>query len=188
MTDAAASVPLCVARVCVICSPTSRGPRATSAGFHQSASEPVARATAAWPMPTDRAPIGSRKSRAPCVAPPVWAPAVRAIATHWNAAAHRAHRRALPSRRGTLERCCLVDQHDRNVVPDRVAQLARMTQQSRFGFTVLELSFAFRTHKDGKELLGHTHDDRSSGMLYPKRWSARIFRRQLGSTLTQRSR
>src|SRR5512142_3221234 len=187
-TTPAASVPVCVESVWVMCKATSRGPRAISAGFHHTASDPNADATTAWPMAMDRAPIGKRKSGAPSVALEVCADASRDMEVPTHAAMPTASRHANPSRRVTLERCSLVDQHDRDIVSNRVPELAGVTDKRRFSLTVFELTFALGADENGEELRRHTHDDRSSGMVYPKRWSARIFRRQLGSTLTHRSR
>src|SRR5512138_3014395 len=187
-TTPAASVPVCVEIVWVMCRAILRGPRAISAGFHHTAPDPNADATTAWPIATDRAPIGNRKSCAPSVALAVCADASRAMDVPTHAAMPAARRHANPSRRVTLERCCLVDQHDRDVVSNRVPKLAGVADERRFSLTIFELTFALGADENGEELRRHTHDDRSSGMLYPKRWSARIFRRQLGSTLTHRSR
>src|SRR5690242_6087636 len=145
MVPAASEPPPWVAKVCVISSATSRGPREMSAGFHQIASDPAPAATTACPIPSARAPVGRRKSGAPSGARPVCAPTDRCVAT---SSIDRARRR------NTLKRRRLVDEHDRNAVAHLVSQLTGVTEQRRFGLAILELAFALGANQDGEKLLG----------------------------------
>ncbi len=57
----------------------------------------------------------------------------------------------LPSSR--LKRLRLINQHDRDVVPNFVAELASVTNQLVRLLPVFELALAFRTHEDFQQLL-----------------------------------
>jgi len=46
------------------------------------------------------------------------------------------------------DRLRFVDEHDGNVIPNGVAQMAGMTDENRFLLSVLELSFALRADQD----------------------------------------
>jgi hypothetical protein len=70
-----------------------------------------------------------------------WAPA--------TAAMHPANAR--------LERSRLIDQHDGNVVPYRVAKPAFVADQNLLGFPVLQLAFAFRANQNLEQTWGQAH-------------------------------
>src|SRR5579872_4300397 len=131
-------------------SAASRGPRAISAGFHQSASEPTAAATAS-PIAIDRAPIGSRKSGAP---------SGRFVSCACIARLAPSSSRPPMTKPNVLEGRRLIDQHDGDAVAHGVFQLARVTDERGLVLPVLQLPFAFWTHQDGQQLRGHGHRDR----------------------------
>jgi hypothetical protein len=100
---------------------------------------PVADAATAYPIPDERAPVGSRNSVAP--SPVVdCAITVRAPASATN---HRA-RSACP-----LKWRRLINEHDGDAISNRVAQPARVAEECRLGLAILELTFALRTNEDG---------------------------------------
>jgi hypothetical protein len=56
-----------------------------------------------------------------------------------------------------LYRCCLVDQHDGDVIPDWVAEAIRVANQRGLLLAVFELALAFRADQDGEELWRQCH-------------------------------
>src|SRR3954468_1312588 len=102
------------------------------AGFHQIPSLPGLAATIACPIPTACAPVGSSRNSDPSLPVGVWPAAgcARATAT------------------ATLERSRLIDQHDGDVVPHRVAQPTLVTDERLLRFTVLELALALGTNQN----------------------------------------
>src|ERR1700694_4674070 len=115
---------------------------ATDAGFHQIPSLPGCAATIAWPIPTDCAPVGRRRKRAPSL------PVVVACAP------------APPARRlatAKLERSRLIYQHDWDIIAHCVAQPALVADENLFRFPILELRLALGTHEDLEQTLRQTH-------------------------------
>src|SRR5205085_2637524 len=55
------------------------------------------------------------------------------------------------------DRLRLVDEHDRNVISNRIAQSAGATDKYRFHFTVLERPFALGTYENLEQLRRQTH-------------------------------
>src|SRR5437667_8906958 len=78
----------------------------------------------------------------------------------------------------------LIDEHDGDVVLDRVNQPAVVTDE-RFGWlgAVLERAFAFRADENLEQVGGETHE-----AAYPRRLIEGSSRRHLGSTFTCMSR
>src|SRR5438105_3915378 len=108
----------------------------------------------------------------------VCAPAVAPAATSNRAAA------------GTprLKRRCLIDQHYRNVITNRITQPASVTYQRLLAFAVLELAFAFWTNQNLQQLCTQTHFCFPVPVRYPNRESAAGSLLQFGSTFTCSSR
>src|SRR6476660_6037830 len=120
-----------------------------AAGFHHTASLPGLSATTAWPIPTERAPTGRRRNNAPSVARPVCACATSA------AEIRMAPRRANDAR---LERSSLIREHDGDVVPHRVLQLAGVADEARLIGSILQLALALRADENGQQLRGERHE------------------------------
>src|SRR5262245_44687546 len=128
---------------------------------------------AACPMPAARAPTGNTRNNAPELSG--WSCAVRRWAKSASSpAAHRAVR---------LEAARLIDQHDRDVVLDRIREAARVTHELLVGRrAVLERPFALGANQQCAQLWSETH------VRYPRRFRVGAWRRQRGNTLTCRSR
>src|SRR5215208_4761 len=156
--------------------------RASPAGFHHTASLPSSSAVTACPIPTARAPTGTRRNSAPSSASEPCA-AADWTAPHSTAAAATAARSP-----DALDRRRLIDQHDRDVIANGVAKPARATDEARFALLVFQLALALGADEDRQELGGQRHLALSPGSRKPKRRSADALRRQLGRTFTQRSR
>ena len=56
-----------------------------------------------------------------------------------------------------LEGCRLIYEHDRNVVADRVLELARVADEAGFIGTILELTLAFWANENRQQLRGERH-------------------------------
>src|SRR5689334_7047604 len=130
-----------------------RSPRAIAAGFHHTASLPGSSPATAWPSPTARAPIGSRRKSAPSVAG--FCAAERAGAN----AAIAAIAATTTARTTWLERRRLIDEHDRDVVAHRVGEAACRAHERRFLLAVLERPLALRADQDRQQLWSETHRD-----------------------------
>ena len=87
-----------------------------------------------------------------------------------------------------LEGYRLIGKHDGDVVAHGISKPAGGANERGFVFPVVERSLATRTDEDGEEVGRERHGERSSGITNPKRRRAPVFRRQLSSTLTQRSK
>src|SRR5881394_365162 len=89
------------------------------------------------------------------------------------------HRSIIPS-----ESLRLIDQHDRDVILDRVDEATGVARQ-RFGGgrAMLERPFALGADEDLEQIGRQTHD-----VAYPRRLSDGSWRRHLGRTFTCRSR
>src|SRR6266550_1035018 len=168
-----------------LCSANSSSVRVASpAGFQNAASPRPAAAVAVWPIPTACAPTGNTRNSAPALRGGScadrrmvgWADS-RTVAT----TSHPPIRRSVnPS-----EALRLIDQHNGNVVFDRVdepAGVARQRLGGRIG-PMLEGSFAFRTDENFEEVGGEAHEP-----AYPSRFKDGSSRRHLGRTFTCRSR
>src|SRR5688500_3917045 len=107
----------------------------------------------AWPIPTARAPTGRRRKRAPSVSMPDCATTGcgAAIATAAASAA-------------ILKRRRLINEHDGNVIADRVPEPARVADELCLRLAVLELTTALRADEDRQQLGRYAHRF-SSGTL-----------------------
>jgi hypothetical protein len=88
-----------------------------AAGFHHTPSLPGFSATTACPIPTARAPIGSRRKAVP-------------VAFPLSCAATFPEPRKIAASAIALERTSLIHEHDGNVIADGIAQLARRTDKA----------------------------------------------------------
>src|SRR2546426_1968427 len=148
-------------------------------GFQNTASPPPSSATALWPIPTARAPTGNNRNSPPAF----WVPS-GTIAWAERRSDTAADSRTAKATPRSLERLRLIDQHDGDVVLDRVDQPARVAHQLLGGrLAVLQWAFALGTDKDVEEVGREAHV-----RAYPKRCSDGPSRRHRGSTLTWRSR
>ena len=57
-----------------------------------------------------------------------------------------------------LERCCLIDEHDGNVVAHGITQATRGTEERRFRCAIFQVTLALRADKDGEQLRGQGHE------------------------------
>src|SRR5213593_371956 len=143
---------------------------ARPAGFQNAASPRPAMAVAVCPIPTAWAPTGNTRNSAPALLGSSWA------VNDCDAAADAASR--IP-----LKRLRLIDQHDGNVVFDRIDQTAGVTGE-RLGIgAMLERPFALRADENLEQVGRETHE-----VAYPSRLRDGSSRRHLGSTFTCRSR
>src|SRR6266851_293187 len=134
---------------------------ARPAGFQNAASPLPSAAVAVWPMPTACAPTGKTRNSAPALR--------GSWAERWNGgtmdrqarprivACHHVpsfHLSIIPS-----EGLRLIDEHDGDVVLDRVNQPAVVTDE-RFDWlgAVLERPFAFRADENLEQVGGETHE------------------------------
>src|SRR5437879_210720 len=93
----------------------SRWLSATSAGLDHTDSEPIGRATVAWPTPSERAPIARMRS---------FAPSPRVPDCAWPAvAAQRRSAHAVTTTARSLDGRRFIDQHDGDAVADLIPQL-----------------------------------------------------------------
>src|SRR5687767_15126189 len=102
---------------------------ARAAGFHQRPSDPSRRATTAWPNPTARAPTGRNRNAPPSL--PSLPCAARAGAWHTKAA-----------RISALQRSRLIDEHDGDIIAERIAEPAVLAIELRLLRMILELALA----------------------------------------------
>src|SRR5688500_5274340 len=98
-------------------------------GFHQIPSLPGVAATIAWPMPTACAPVGSSRNNAASLPCPEAGAAASASETR-------------------LERSSLIDQHNGNIVADRIAKLALLADQRLLRLSILQLALALRADEN----------------------------------------
>jgi len=70
-----------------------------------------------------------------------------------------------------LKRRRLIDQHDGDVVADRIFQCAGVTNENGLVLAMFQRPLASGTDQDGKQLSGERHDAESSGRTKPKRLS-----------------
>lgn len=63
-----------------------------------------------------------------------------------------------------LERDCLIDQHDRYAITNRITEAASMAKEQRLLFPVLERSLALGTDENFQELGREGHGDLSVGI------------------------
>src|SRR5204863_1210993 len=169
-----------------LCSANSSSARlASPAGCQSAASPRPAAAVAVWPIPTATAPTGNTRNSAPALSGGSWAarrPDGPTVNTMRATATDRPTVR--PSVRPS-ERRRLIDQHNGNVVFDRVDQPAGVAHKrlgGRIG-PMLERAFAFRTDENLEEVGGEAHE-----AAYPSRFRDGSSRRHLGRTFTCRSR
>src|SRR5215212_102142 len=155
--------------------------RATPEGFDQIASLPSLSATAACAIPTVCAPTGSRRNSAPSELD--WAARLGALTTLPALTSA-----AMTQGRRTLERRRLIDQHDRDVIAYRIPEGARVTNETRFSFTIFEIALAPGANEDLEKLCVNAHLRSSFAWEYPNRSSADVLFRQFGSTLIHKSR
>src|ERR1035437_699648 len=132
--------------------------RASPAGFAQIDSPPISDATSACPRPTARAPTGTSRKSAPCVESE---PCARDIAGAAHSTAATMTRWSVR----TLERRCLIDEHHRNVVADRIPKLARLAIERRLAFAILERALAARADQDFEKSWCERHGWRLEGMV-----------------------
>src|SRR6185503_14588746 len=152
---------------------------ASPAGFQEADSLVPPSATPAWPRAAARAPTGTRRN----VAPPgsrLWTcPARGCVAPSVSAAAIR--------RQSELRG--LIDQHDGNVVFDRIDQAALVADEFFLRcLLVLQCALALRAHEDFQEFNGQAHIRSLEGVGKPNRARIVGFERHLGKTLTRSSR
>src|SRR6267154_2398334 len=158
---------------------------ASPAGFQNAASPRPAIAIAVCPMPTDWAPTGNTRNSAPALRGKSCA--IRRL-SGWAVRKRKAIGNTQPPNRSTAppsEALRLIDQHDWDVVFDRIHQAAGVTGE-RFGGrigAVLERAFAFRAHQNLQQVGGEAHE-----VAYPSRLSDTASRRHFGMTFTWRSR
>src|SRR3954471_23252829 len=101
-------------------------------------------------MAVARAPTGSSRNAAPCAE---GADCARAGDTPAPPA-----RPASVARASRLERLCPLDEHDRDTVVHRVAQLAAMAHQLLEGRrAVLELALALGAHEESQQVWRQAH-------------------------------
>src|SRR5438067_7748517 len=128
-----------------------------------SAAVPTGSAAPAPPRPTLRASVGTRRKDAAvsfvcadACAASMTSSERSASAAPWARVRSRIVRRS--------ERRRLIEEHDGNVVPHRVAQLAPVAHEARLRLAVFELSLAFGADENGEQLRGERHDPDSLGM------------------------
>src|SRR6266536_4515727 len=160
---------------------------ARPAGFQNAASPRPSAPTAVCPMPTAWAPIGKTRNSAPALRGSSWAES-------WTVGKMESASKTgmetaspiptVPHSNLPSEGLRLIDQHDRDVVLDRVDQPAGVTGKLLDGSgAVLERPLALWADEDLEEIGREAHD-----VTYPRRLSEGSWRRHLGSTLTCRSR
>src|SRR6266702_4074932 len=147
---------------------------ARPAGFQNAASPRPSSVTAVCPMPTAAAPTGSARKRAP------------ALLTSWagRRSGGRAVRSSATARtRPPSEVLRFIDQHDGNVVFDRVDKAAGAAHQlfARRG-AMFERPLALGADEDFQQVGRKAHP------AYPRRLSESWSRRHFGHTLTCSSR
>src|SRR6266542_5843986 len=151
------------------------GSRAIAAGFHQTASLPGCSATMACPIPTALAPTGRSRKSAPSLlledCPAAECTAVES--EHTRRAERRSILPSAPSGRAlereviewargasagqTLKRRRLIDEHNRNVIPNRIPQGASVADKARFGLPIFQVAMTFRTDQNLEELRVEAH-------------------------------
>src|SRR5579859_2554686 len=168
----ATSVELCSAN-------SSSDSVARPAGFQNAASPRPAAAVAVCPIPTACAPTGKTRNSAPALRGCAWAES-------WTAG--MLDRTIIPAVQPSsilLERFRLIDQHDGDVIFDRVNQPAMIADESfgRWTQSMLQGSLASWADEDLEEIGSEAHE-----VAYPSRFSAGSLRRHFGSTFTRKSR
>ena len=125
--------------------------RARPAGFAHIASPPMSDATSACPIPTARAPTGTRRKSAASGESPCPCAAAGAMHNAAASAARTSARTPLHSLPGALERRGLIDEHHGNVVAHGVAEFARVAVERGLLFAIHERTFAARADEDFEE-------------------------------------